>query len=191
MILLVDNFDSFTYNLVDYFRQLGEDVEVVRNIIDPETIEWSRYQGLVLSPGPETPEKANFLLKYLAIAEDKLPILGICLGHQAINIHFGGTLKKGKIPMHGKVSTITQTGNKDPLFLDIPEAFNVVRYHSLVIDKLAIPIHTLAETVDNEVMAIKHINKKIYGVQFHPESILTDFGLKLLDNWLKVTRISV
>lgn len=190
MILLVDNFDSFTYNLVDYFNQLGMEIDVVRNNIDPESIDWKKYNGLVLSPGPESPEKANYLLSYLKKGSELMPVLGICLGHQAINQYFGGTLKKGEVPMHGKVSTITQTV-KDSIFNDITLSFNVVRYHSLVIDKLANDLEVIAESIDHEVMAIKHKRLKIYGVQFHPESILTDFGLKLLDNWIKVTGIPV
>ena len=137
MILLIDNFDSFTYNLVDYFHQLGEKVLVVRNNISPSQIEWSPISKVVLSPGPESPEKANFLMTILnECISRNLPCLGVCLGHQAINIHFGGNLKKGIRPMHGKVSHITHNSTK--LFHEIPSPLRVVRYHSLEIDNLGI-----------------------------------------------------
>ena len=186
MILLIDNFDSFTYNLVDYFHQLGEKVLVVRNNISPSQIEWSPISKVVLSPGPESPEKANFLMTILnECISRNLPCLGVCLGHQAINIHFGGNLKKGIRPMHGKVSHITHNSTK--LFHEIPSPLRVVRYHSLEIDNLGNELEIISLGPNEEIMAIKHKSKEIYGIQFHPESILTDFGLKILSNWLKIS----
>lgn len=190
MILLIDNFDSFTYNLVDYFNQLGQVVDVVRNNIHPNKLDWSKYHGIVLSPGPQSPEKANYLLEYVSFAKNRLPILGICLGHQALNLSFGGTLKKGKRPMHGIVSVVKQL-QADHIFNGIKQRFNVVRYHSLVIDVLSNDLVSLSQSEDDEIMIFKHRNLPIYGIQFHPESILTDFGLKILYNWLKVSEISV
>ena len=189
MILIIDNYDSFTFNLVDYFSRLGVEVDVIRNDCPVEKIEISRYKGLVLSPGPETPEKANNLMSYLKAFHDKIPILGICLGHQAINIFFRGELKKGKKPMHGKVSVVNHGENED-LFHEIPQNFKVIRYHSLVIGDLGTDLKIICNSEDNEIMGIKHNFFDIWGVQFHPESILTEYGLKLLDNWLKLSRIS-
>lgn len=186
MILLVDNFDSFTYNLVDYLEQLNEQVTVIRNDVHPDSIEWEKFSHMVLSPGPESPEKANYLLNYVEKGiRNSLPCLGVCLGHQAINIYFKGTLKKGKKPMHGKISAISH--QNDALFNGMTSPFNVVRYHSLEIDKLGNQLEVISLGPNEEIMAIKHQNKQIYGVQFHPESILTDFGLKIFSNWLKIS----
>lgn len=186
MILLVDNFDSFTYNLVDYFEQLGQKVYVVRNNITPNSLDWSQFSHMVLSPGPESPAKANYLLDYLEKgASNKLPIFGVCLGHQAINVFFGGTLKKGSQPMHGKISSVQH--NKDTLFKDISTPLNVVRYHSLEIDKLGDNLKVICLGPNKEIMGIKHKKEQIYSVQFHPESVLTDFGLKIFSNWLKIS----
>lgn len=189
MILVIDNFDSFTYNLVDYFEQLNVEVDIIRNDVLVQDIAIEKYQGVVLSPGPETPEKANNLMKYLAEFTGKLPILGVCLGHQAINVHFGGSLKKGIRPMHGKISTFTQRTN-DAIFDEMSVNFEVVRYHSLEIDRLGKDLVVLGHTEDNSIMVIKHKLQQVYGLQFHPESILTQFGLKILENWLKVAGIS-
>ncbi len=183
MILVLDNFDSFTYNLVDYFKQLNVAVKVIRNDVHPSKINWDTYKALILSPGPETPEKANYLMDYINICQDKLPILGICLGHQAINMHFGGTLNKCPKPMHGKVSTFIQS-KEDSLFVSLPKEFKIVRYHSLKINSLAPELDVLGSSEDNCPMIIKHKNKCIYGIQYHPESILTEYGLKILHNWL-------
>jgi anthranilate synthase/aminodeoxychorismate synthase-like glutamine amidotransferase len=189
VILIVDNFDSFTYNLVDYFKQLNIEVDIVRNDVSPSSINWKKYQGLVLSPGPETPEKANFLMQYIECCEGKLPILGICLGHQALNIYFKGSIHKGIKPMHGKVSRCAIL-KEDAIFKDIPSQYNVVRYHSLKIDSLGKEMQILAESEDECPMIISHKNKCIYGIQYHPESILTQFGLKILQNWTELAGIS-
>ena len=189
MILIVDNFDSFTYNLVDYFNQLNIEVDIVRNNVSPTSINWNKYHGLVLSPGPETPEKANYLMQYIACCVGRLPILGICLGHQALNIHFGGSINKGIKPIHGKVSKCTVL-IENKIFKDIDNQYNVVRYHSLKIDSLGKEIEILAESEDQCPMIISHKKECIYGIQYHPESILTQFGLKILQNWTELAGIS-
>ncbi|GAA4833298.1 aminodeoxychorismate/anthranilate synthase component II [Algivirga pacifica] len=182
MILLLDNFDSFTYNLVDYFGQLGETCHVVRNHTPLEDICQQEYNAVVLSPGPSTPELSGNLMQVLDYYHDKLPILGICLGHQAIGSYFGASLVKAQRPMHGKCSLITH--DHSFLFEDIPSPYNVVRYHSLVLEKVSAPLVVNAYTKAQEVMAISHNSLPIYGIQFHPEAIMTDFGLKLLNNWI-------
>ncbi len=180
-ILLVDNFDSFTYNLVAYLRQLGANVTVVRNDIPPsESIE-ELYHGVVLSPGPGTPSEAGYLLSYLKF---NLPLLGVCLGHQALAMHFGGQIVKAIKPMHGKLSIIRRVD--DPIFEGIPEEFKVVRYHSLLAETLGRDLHILATTHAGEIMAMKHISHPYYGVQYHPEAILTEYGYQLMGNWLNI-----
>lgn len=183
MILIVDNFDSFTYNLVDYFNQLGEECEVVRNDVSPKKLDLSKYSALVLSPGPGKPEDAGFLMDYLGDFENELPILGICLGHQAIAKQYGANVVKAIKPMHGKISTIHQLAYDD-LFTDMNQNFKVVRYHSLVVENLENTLlQPLANTSDNENMIFKHQFLPIYGIQYHPEAALTDYGLKILSNW--------
>lgn len=183
-LLLIDNFDSFTYNLVDYLSQLGANCHVVRNDVSLDAITGQPYDGVVLSPGPETPEKAGNLMEILAYYHQKLPILGVCLGHQAIGEFFGAKLGKAIRPMHGKLSTISV--HPDPLWNDLPSHFQVVRYHSLILTEIAFPLKILATTAENEVMAIRHVSYPIWGVQFHPEAILTAHGLAILRNWLNV-----
>lgn len=186
MLLLLDNFDSFTYNLVDYFERLNVRVKVVRNNIDPDIIDKTEISGLVISPGPGTPEKAGYLLKYLDVFTGQIPILGICLGHQAIGKYFGAELIKAKRPMHGKTSVISI--KQDPLFYDLPSTWNVVRYHSLVLKNLPETLLSVAES-DGEIMAIKHSTKAIYGIQFHPEAALSENGLELLRNWVLLNKL--
>lgn len=186
MILIVDNFDSFTYNLVDYFNQLGEECDVVRNDIAPEKIDKSKYSAIVLSPGPGKPEEAGYLMDYISSFENVLPILGICLGHQAIAKHFGGNVRKAKKPMHGKLSKIHLL-KEDQLVRGMNQAFEVVRYHSLVVDNLEHTLLTpLANTEEDENMIFKHQLLPIYGIQYHPEAALTKFGLKILSNWTAI-----
>ncbi|OHX68241.1 anthranilate synthase component II [Flammeovirga pacifica] len=183
MILLLDNFDSFTYNLVDYFSQLGKKVEVVRNDSPLEEITPYKYEAVVLSPGPETPDKAGNMMEVINYYHKTHPILGICLGHQAIGEFFGGKVHKAIKPMHGKMSKISCDTNS-LLFQNIPEQLTVVRYHSLILDHLSDNIEVVAKTEQNEVMAIQHKTLPIHGVQFHPEAILTEFGLDILKNWI-------
>ncbi|MGB0521547.1 MAG: anthranilate synthase component II [Flammeovirgaceae bacterium] len=192
MILLLDNFDSFTYNLVDYFGQLGITCEVRRNNIPLTEIAKNDYDAVVLSPGPENPLKAGNLMEVLGHYVNKLPILGICLGHQAIGLHFGWKLVKAQKPMHGKVSTIYCA--YDPLFKDLPAAFNIVRYHSLILENttnVKDDLVVTAFTESQEIMAIRHTKYPIHGIQFHPEAALTEHGLQLLHNWLTAYDIGV
>lgn len=183
MILIVDNFDSFTYNLVDYFNQLGEECEVVRNDVSPKMLDKNKYSALVLSPGPGKPESAGFLMNYIGAFENEIPMLGICLGHQAIGKYFGASVVKALKPMHGKISTIHLLTD-DELFNGIRHDFKVVRYHSLVVTKLEDTILLpLANTDEGENMIFKHQFLPIYGIQYHPEAALTDYGLKILANW--------
>ncbi|MBB3698678.1 gamma-glutamyl-gamma-aminobutyrate hydrolase family protein [Flammeovirga yaeyamensis] len=183
MILLLDNFDSFTYNLVDYFTQLGKKVEVVRNDTPLDEITPYKYEAVVLSPGPETPDKAGNMMEVIKHYHKTHPILGICLGHQAIGEFFGGQVHKALKPMHGKMSRIS-CDTSTVVFDRIPEELTVVRYHSLILDHLPEEVEVIAQSQQNEVMAIQHKHLPIYGVQFHPEAILTEFGLDILKNWI-------
>lgn len=190
MILLVDNFDSFTYNLVDYFEQLGESCYIVRNDIPPQSLPDLDFTSVVLSPGPGTPDQAGFLLDYICCFEHKLPILGICLGHQAIAQYYGAKVEKAIKPMHGKLSKVYKLNNEEEIFNGFPQHWQVVRYHSLVVtnyEKSA--LIALACTKDNELMVLKHRNLEIYGIQYHPEAALTEFGIEVLANWVKSIKI--
>lgn len=179
---MLDNYDSFTYNLVDYFNQLGVEVKVYRNDADFDEITSYNYTAVVISPGPEVPEKAGQCMKVLAYYINKKPILGICLGHQAIGQYFGGDLKKGLRPMHGKVTKIEL--EKDPLFVEIPQKIEVVQYNSLVVAELPSSITVIATAENGEIMALKHNELPVWGLQFHPEAALTQYGLVILKNWL-------
>ncbi|PWJ44126.1 anthranilate synthase component II [Sediminitomix flava] len=183
MILLLDNFDSFTYNLVDYFGQLGVECKVFRNTTPIEEIIQYKYDAIVLSPGPETPKKAGNLLQVLEFYENKLPILGICLGHQAIGEYFGAKLVKGEKPMHGKISEIS-ADSTSILFKGLPQKFDVVRYHSLCLVDMPSTLKITAQTQDQTVMALEHGKLPICGLQFHPEAVLTAYGLEILKNWI-------
>lgn len=187
MILLVDNYDSFTYNLVDYLLQLNTNLKIFRNDTPLEWIQDLDYTGVILSPGPGKPENSGNLYKLIAYFEDKLPILGICLGHQALGTHFGARLIKARKPMHGKRSTIRV--KEDYLFKSFPENFRVVRYHSLILEELGEDIEPIAFTDQGEIMAIRHKTKNIRGVQFHPEAFLTDFGFEIIKNWILNNKI--
>ena len=183
-ILLVDNYDSFTYNLYDYWLRLGVSCSVIRNDeLDFNTFKQIQFKGLVLSPGPEKPKDAGLLMDLIDYYHDKKPILGICLGHQGIGEYFGATLLKGKVPVHGKTSIIHH--RQHSIFKDLPTDIEVMRYHSLELQQFEhTDLDVIASTSDNVVMAIAHQHLPIHGVQFHPESILTQFGLEMMDNWL-------
>jgi anthranilate synthase component 2 len=190
MILMIDNYDSFTYNIVQYFYDLGQEVVVKRN--DEITIEdiknMEGIDAIVISPGPCTPAEAGISVDVIKNFKGIYPILGVCLGHQSIGQAFGAKIVKAKCLMHGKTSRIYH--NEKGLFEGIPNPFNAVRYHSLVIDESTLPedIEITARSDDGEIMAIEHKKYPIWGVQFHPESILTEYGHKLLENFLKMSK---
>ncbi|MEZ6000682.1 aminodeoxychorismate/anthranilate synthase component II [Hyphomonas sp.] len=184
-ILVIDNYDSFTWNLVHYLEELGADTTVVRN--DEMTVEEalaSGVDGILLSPGPCTPNEAGICVDLIRNAPNDLPILGVCLGHQSIGQAFGGKVITAREIRHGKLSDIHQTGGD--LFEGLPETFRVVRYHSLAVKPEDLPEDLVADafTDDGEIMALHHKSRPVYGVQFHPESILTEHGHALLKNWL-------
>ncbi|BCL75471.1 glutamine amidotransferase [Jeongeupia sp. HS-3] len=186
MLLMIDNFDSFTYNIVQYFGELGQDVHVYRNDeITLEQIEALKPKYLVVSPGPCSPKEAGVSVAAIRHFAGKLPILGVCLGHQAIGEAFGGKIIHAKTLMHGKVSPIEHTGVG--VFKDLPSPFTVTRYHSLAIERKSCPdcLDVTAWTADGEIMGVRHKTLPIEGVQFHPESILTEHGHQMLDNFLK------
>jgi len=187
LILILDNYDSFTYNLVDYFSQLGIECIVKRNDTQVKELAELNINGLVLSPGPGIPSTSGNLMEVLKWYSDKLPILGICLGHQAIGEFFGNQLVKANKPMHGKISKINHTNH--PLFEGIPNNFNAVRYNSLLLAEVKKPIIEIAKSDQNENMVICHDTLPINGVQFHPEAALTEYGLRLLKNWLSISKI--
>ena len=185
-LLLLDNFDSFTYNLLDYFRQLSCEVEVVRNDVPAAGLENRRFDALVLSPGPGLPGAAGNLMEVLATWHQRVPVLGVCLGHQALGEFFGATLARATRPMHGKVTELAVT-SADPLFRDLPARLPVTRYHSLILKDLPPTLRALAHTADaaREIMALRHTSLPLYGVQFHPEALLTTHGLAMLRNWVR------
>jgi len=185
-ILLVDNYDSFTYNLYDYLAQLGAECTVIRNDeYALDEIQKMTFDGLVLSPGPKTPKEAGLLTQLIHTFHRSTPMMGICLGHQGICEYFGGKLVKAGIPMHGKTSMLTHT--EHILFENIPSPYEVMRYHSLIIENIEnTDLEIISTTNESEIMAIAHRELPVFGVQFHPESILTKDGLQLLNNWLKI-----
>lgn len=190
MIVLIDNYDSFTYNLVHYFEELGQDVQVFRN--DQITVKDAfdlKPDYLVISPGPSDPKNAGIcldLIKKNSTLQSIVPLLGVCLGHQSIAEAFGGKVIKSGNPIHGKVSSINH--NNFELFKDISSPFNATRYHSLIVENHSLPKDLVinSNTPDGTIMGINHVLFPIIGVQFHPESIATEFGHKLLKNFLNV-----
>ncbi|MCC6134216.1 MAG: aminodeoxychorismate/anthranilate synthase component II [Candidatus Contendobacter sp.] len=190
MLLMIDNYDSFTYNLAQYLGELGEEVQVYRNDrITPDGIAELNPQRIVLSPGPCTPTEAGVSLATIAAFAGRIPIFGVCLGHQSIGQAFGGHIVRAGQVMHGKTSEVYHYGQG--LFADLPNPFTVVRYHSLVIEKTTLPacleITAWTQTPDggiDEIMGVRHQTLPVEGVQFHPESILTEHGHALLRNFL-------
>jgi anthranilate synthase component 2 len=191
MLLLIDNYDSFTYNLVHFLGELGAACEVVRNdkIGVAEAIA-RKPRGIVLSPGPCTPNEAGICLDLIAKAGADIPILGVCLGHQAIGQVYGGKVVRAPAPMHGKLSRITHKGKG--VFKGLPKRFEVTRYHSLIVDRASLPacLSITAETSDGLIMGLQHKAHPVYGVQFHPESIASEHGHALLANFLEIAGIS-
>jgi len=185
MLLMIDNYDSFTYNLVQYFGELGEDVAVFRNDeITPDEIIKLKPSFIVISPGPCTPMEAGVSISLIERYCEKIPILGVCLGHQSIGQAFGGKIIHAKQLMHGKTTLISH--NDTGVFHNLPNPFTATRYHSLAIEEKSLPdcLEITARAEDGEIMGVRHKDLAIQGVQFHPESFLTEHGYKLLKNFL-------
>lgn len=188
MLLMIDNYDSFTFNIVQYFGQLGQDVQVHRNDkITLDEIEQLRPERLVISPGPCSPEEAGISVAAITRFAGKIPILGVCLGHQAIGAAFGGNVVRSISLMHGKTSPIHH--DEKELFKGLPNPFQATRYHSLVVDRPTLPdcLEVTAWVDNGEIMGLRHKQLPIWGVQFHPESILTEGGMDLLNNFLEIS----
>jgi anthranilate synthase component 2 len=186
MLLMIDNYDSFTYNIVQYFGELGEDVRTVRNDeISLEQIADLNPDRICISPGPKSPKDAGVSVDVLKEFAGRKPILGVCLGHQAIGEAFGGKIIRAKQVMHGKTSKIAHTG--EGVFKGLPSPFTVIRYHSLAIERASLPacLEVTAWTDDGEIMGVRHKEFDIEGVQFHPESILSEHGHAMLKNFLE------
>jgi len=184
MFLLIDNYDSFTYNLWHYLSELGAEIQVVRN--DALTVEQAlalKPQGLIISPGPGTPAQSGITVPIVAVA-GTLPVLGVCLGLQAIGEAFGGRIIRAPVPMHGKLSPVTH--NNSGVFQGLPNPVTVTRYHSLIVERASLPaeLRITAETEDGLIMGLEHVDRPIHGVQFHPESIASEAGKPLLANFL-------
>lgn len=187
MILVIDNYDSFTYNLVQYLGELGEEVQVCRNDeIDIAGIERLQPDHLLLSPGPCTPNEAGITLQVIEHSAGRIPILGVCLGHQAIGQAFGGEVVRAERLMHGKTSPIIHQG--ESIFAGLPNPFTATRYHSLIVDRASLPacLGITAETAEGEIMGLQHKEYPIVGVQFHPESIISEHGHQMLRNFLSM-----
>lgn len=186
MLLVIDNYDSFTYNLVQYLGELGAAMRIVRNdeITVDEIESEVKPERILISPGPGTPDSAGISLGTIERFADRLPILGVCLGHQAIGQYFGGKVVRAPEPVHGKPVEIRHDGRT--VFAEIPDPFEAGRYHSLIVDRDGLPdcLEISASSPDGLVMGLRHRSKKIEGVQFHPESILTEHGRKILQNFL-------
>jgi para-aminobenzoate synthetase component II len=185
MILVIDNYDSFTFNLVQYVEMLGARCEVfVNDALDAEAACARRPRGILISPGPCTPNEAGVSLSLIARAAGEIPILGVCLGHQAIGQAFGGKVVRAGRIMHGKTSPIEHDGRT--LFRDLPRPFTATRYHSLLVEREGLPdcLEVSAWTAEGEIMGLRHKSLPVEGVQFHPESILTTSGMDLLRNWV-------
>ncbi|MDA8025232.1 MAG: aminodeoxychorismate/anthranilate synthase component II [Actinomycetota bacterium] len=191
-ILMVDNFDSFVFNLVQYFRELEIDVDVVRNNrVDRSNIDSGDYDAIVISPGPGNPSEAGETKQIITDYAPKLPILGVCLGHQAIGEVYGASVIRAPKPMHGKTSQITHNG--EGLFKGVPNPMIATRYHSLIVDEATIPseLEITARSEDELVMGMKHREYDLYGVQFHPESIYTTDGKALVRNFIEITKANL
>jgi anthranilate synthase component 2 len=186
MLLMIDNYDSFTYNLVQYFGELGEDVRTFRNDeITLDEIAAMKPDRICVSPGPCSPQEAGISVPLLKRFAGELPILGVCLGHQSIGAAFGGKIVRAKQVMHGKTSILNHIGVG--VFRDLPNPYTVIRYHSLAIERESLPdcLEVTAWTEDGEIMGVRHKELNVQGVQFHPESILTEQGHELLKNFLE------
>ena len=188
MLLLIDNYDSFTYNLYQYLTELGEDIEVLRNdVFSLAEISGLNPSGVVISPGPGVPSKAGLTEKLIEEFSRKIPMLGVCLGHQAIAEVFGGKIIKSAQLMHGKCGDVFHDGRG--LFSGMPSPFTAARYHSLIVERKSLPecLEITAWSRENEIMGIRHKDYPLFGAQFHPESIMTEGGKNFLANFLKIT----
>jgi para-aminobenzoate synthetase component II len=187
MILLLDNYDSFTYNLAQYLGQMGQELLIRRNDqITLDEIEQRKPERIVISPGPCTPKEAGVSVPLIERFAGKIPILGVCLGHQSIGAAFGGRVIRAPKVMHGKTSQIHHDG--ETIFYGLPQDFQATRYHSLIVERKSLPreLEISAETADGTIMGLRHRKLKVEGVQFHPESVLTDAGFRLLENFLTI-----
>lgn len=189
MFLLIDNFDSFTYNLWHYLGELGVEVQVRRNnAVTVDEVIAMAPQGIVISPGPCDPDRAGICLDLIRRVAGSIPLFGVCLGHQSIGQAFGGDVVRAPAPMHGKVSRISHTGHG--VFAGLPSPFEATRYHSLIVDRATLPdcLEVTAETEDGLIMGLSHKTLNVHGVQFHPESIASQHGHQILKNFLDLTR---
>lgn len=188
MITVIDNYDSFTYNLVQYLGEIGQEIKVYRNDqITAQDVIDENPAGILISPGPSDPDHAGICLEVIRLAaENDIPLLGVCLGHQSIGQVFGGVVVRGPEPMHGKVSSMTHEGKG--VFHGLPTPYDITRYHSLVVERDTLPeeLEITAQTEDGMIMGLQHISKPIHGVQFHPESIATAHGHDLLKNFVEM-----
>lgn len=187
MYLMIDNYDSFVYNLKAYFEELGREIEVKRSDrITMEDIEKMNPEGIILSPGPKRPWDAEVCVETVRRFQGRIPILGVCLGHQVLGFCSGASVHKGERPMHGKVTPIRNDGTG--IFCGLPERFLVTRYHSLIVDQKSVPADWRIDAVaeDGAVMGISHKEMPLYGVQFHPEAVLTEYGHEILENFCRI-----
>jgi len=186
MVLMIDNYDSFTYNLVQYLAELGAEVRVVRNDeISVDEVQALAPRAIVISPGPSAPERAGISLELIKRLAGRVPILGVCLGHQAIGQVFGGKVVRAKRVMHGKVSTVRH--DAEGVFRGLPAEFRATRYHSLAVERESLPacLKITAESEDGEIMGLRHRDYAVEGVQFHPEALLTEHGHRMLQNFIE------
>ena len=190
MYLMIDNYDSFVYNLAAYFQELGQEIRVVRNdrVSVEDLAEMKKLEGLVISPGPGRPEDGGVSQEAVRHFTGRIPILGVCLGHQIIGHAFGAGVVRGSRPMHGKVTRICHRG--EGLFKGLPESYPVTRYHSLIVERSTVPgqLRVDALSEDGAVMALSHREYPLYGIQFHPEAVLTEYGHELLENFIRICR---
>lgn len=189
MLVMIDNYDSFTYNLVQYLRMLGTEIQVYRNdVLTIEELEALKPEGIVISPGPGRPDTAGLSLAIIKHFAGKIPLLGVCLGHQTIGQAFGGNIVSAKKLMHGKTSMVSSDGKN--LFHGMNKPFQAMRYHSLAVERDTLPdcLEVTAESEDGEIMGLRHKDMMIEGIQFHPESIMTPQGKRMLRNFLKLSR---
>ena len=191
MLILIDNYDSFTYNLVHFLGELGAESVVIRNDkVTAEEVIAQKPKAIVLSPGPCTPNEAGVCLDLIAKAGATIPLMGVCLGHQSIGQAYGGKVIRALVPMHGKLSTIRHTGKG--IFKGLPQDFEITRYHSLIVERETLPdcLEITAETDDGLIMGLQHTSHPVHGVQFHPESIASEYGHALLANFLELAGIT-